>query len=46
FYHICKCLGNDVEKEVSSARLLLVQTTAQVLKNGLNLLGISAPLEM
>ncbi len=46
FYHSCKCLGKDVEKEASLARLLLVESTAQVLENGLFLLGISVPSEM
>lgn len=46
FYHSCKCVGTDVDKELTSARLLLVSSAAQVLENGLNLLGISAPPEM
>jgi arginyl-tRNA synthetase len=41
FYHDCRILGEP--DEVRTARAALAQTTAQVLKNGLAILGISAP---
>ena len=45
FYHACHCLKEE-NKELAKARLLLIDNTRQVLKNGLNLLGIHAPEEM
>ncbi len=45
FYHACHCL-NEENKEISKARLLLIDCTRQVMKNGLHLLGIEAPSEM
>ena len=44
FYAKCQVISDD--KELSKARLLLVDSTRQVLANGLNLLGIKAPKEM
>ncbi|MBW2986765.1 arginine--tRNA ligase [Candidatus Woesearchaeota archaeon] len=45
FYHACHCL-NEENKELAKARLLLIDCSRQVIKNGLNLLGIYAPEEM
>jgi arginyl-tRNA synthetase len=44
FYHTCQCISDN--KELSNARMLLVDCTRQVLANSLYLLGISAPQEM
>lgn len=44
FYHNCPVL--PAEKELRDARLLLVSCVKQVLKTGLNLLGIDAPERM
>lgn len=44
FYHDCRILGQ--EKPLVQARSLLAQAVAQVLANGLGILGISAPEEM
>jgi len=44
FYHNCPVL--PAEKELRDARLLLVSCVKQVLKTGLNLLGIEAPERM
>jgi arginyl-tRNA synthetase len=44
FYSHKKVLSNDMDQ--MKARLLLVSSTKQVLKNGLNLLGIKAPQQM
>lgn len=44
FYHNCQCISED--KALTNARLSLVQATRQTLKNGLNLLGIEAPIKM
>ncbi len=44
FYNKNRVLGEDVE--LTSARLYLLKCTAQVLKNGLLLLGVSAPERM
>jgi len=41
FYHDCRIIG--VEKELMDARTELARATAQVLANGLKILGISAP---
>lgn len=46
FYHCCQCLGKGIDKALSDVRLALILCTKQVLENGLNLLGISAPKEM
>ncbi len=44
FYHKCPVLSE--EKNITKARLLLVDSVRQVLENGLNLLGIEAPEKM
>ena len=44
FYHKHKVISDD--QNLSKARLLLVDCVRQVLENGLNLLGITAPKEM
>lgn len=44
FYHDCRILGE--EKELVQARAALAKATAQVLANGLGILGISAPKQM
>ncbi|WP_077367206.1 arginine--tRNA ligase [Anaerosalibacter sp. Marseille-P3206] len=44
FYHNCPILSED--EEIKKARLLLVYATKEVLKTGLNLLGIEAPDKM
>lgn len=44
FYHDCRIMGT--EEELAQARVQLAKTTAQVLKNGLTILGISAPERM
>lgn len=44
FYHQCRVVTE--EEELTQARLALVWATAQVLKNGLNLIGVSAPTKM
>ena len=44
FYHNCRIMG--MEKELAQARITLAKTTAQVLKNGLTILGITAPEKM
>jgi len=44
FYHQCRVVTET--KELTQARLALVWTTAQVIKNGLNLIGVSAPTKM
>ncbi|WP_038250993.1 arginine--tRNA ligase [Ghiorsea bivora] len=44
FYHHNRVLG--VEEELMQARLLLLQATAQVIKNALGLLGVDAPESM
>jgi len=41
FYHACRVVTDDVER--SRHRLRLCAATAQVLRNGLALLGVSAP---
>lgn len=41
FYHDCRILGE--KKQIASARTALLTLTANVLYNGLQLLGISAP---
>ena len=45
FYHACHCLKEE-NKDLAKARLLLIDSARQVIKNGLNLLGIDAPEEM
>ena len=45
FYHACHCLKEE-NKDLAKARLLLIDSARQVIKNGLNLLGIHAPEEM
>ena len=44
WYNHCKVL--DAEPDLRSARLLLAQASGQVLRNGLGLLGVSAPRSM
>lgn len=44
FYNRHRVIGED--QELSAARLLLLKCTAQTLKNGLLLLGVSAPEKM
>lgn len=44
FYHDCRILGE--EEELVQARSALAKATAQVLANGLGILGISAPEQM
>lgn len=44
FYHDCRILGE--KKELVQARSALAKATAQVLANGLSILGISAPEKM
>ncbi|PAU94842.1 arginine--tRNA ligase [Aliifodinibius salipaludis] len=44
FYHDCRILGE--EEELVQARSALAKATAQVLANGLEILGISAPEKM
>jgi len=44
FYHNNRVIG--VEEELMQARLLLLKATAQVIKNALALLGVSAPEKM
>jgi len=44
FYNKNRVIGDD--PELSAARLLLLKCTAQTLKNGLILLGVSAPERM
>jgi arginyl-tRNA synthetase len=44
FYHACRIVGDD--PEVSAARLELARATRIVLKNTLQLLGVSAPSSM
>jgi arginyl-tRNA synthetase len=45
FYHACPVL-QEADKDKQKARLLLIDCARTVLKNGLGLLGISAPEEM
>lgn len=44
FYHDCRILGED--EKLAYARTELAKATAQVLRNGLGILGISAPEQM
>ena len=44
FYHSCRIIGE--RREVALARMALAQTTAITLRNGLEILGISAPERM
>ncbi len=44
FYHDCRILGED--ENLAQARMELAKATAQVLRNGLWILGISAPEQM
>jgi arginyl-tRNA synthetase len=44
FYHECRIL--DVEEKLMNARLALAKVTKDVMKNGLTILGISAPNRM
>ncbi len=45
FYHSCPCM-QETDKDKQKARLLLIDCTRTVIKNGLGLLGITAPDEM
>jgi len=44
FYHDCRIIG--IESGIAQARIELCKATSQVLRNGLTILGISAPEEM
>lgn len=44
FYNACRVISSD--EQLTDARLILVQSTGIVLKNSLNLLGITAPEHM
>lgn len=44
FYHDCRIMG--MEDDLAQARIALAKTTAQVLNNGLTILGITAPERM
>jgi len=44
FYHDCRIIG--VDADLAQARIALAKSTAQVLKNGLTILGITAPEKM
>lgn len=44
FYHDCRIMG--VDDDLAQARIALASTTALVLKNGLTILGITAPERM
>lgn len=44
FYHSCRIVGE--ERQLASARMALAQGTRIVLKNGLEVLGLSAPTKM
>ena len=44
FYNVCRVLCDD--KDLRDARLSLVTATAQVIKNGLALVGLSAPTKL
>ncbi len=44
FYHQCRVVSED--KDISIARLTLIDATRQVLKNVLGLIGVSAPEKM
>jgi arginyl-tRNA synthetase len=41
FYHACRVVTDDVEQ--SQARLLLSEATRRVIRNGLGLMGVTAP---
>lgn len=44
FYHDCRIMG--MEEDLAQARIALAKATAQVLNNGLRILGIKAPERM
>ncbi len=44
FYHDCRIMGE--EPRLSATRMALLETVSQVLRNGLTILGISAPERM
>lgn len=44
FYHECRILGSD--PKIESARLLLADVTRRAMRNGLFVLGVSAPEQM
>jgi arginyl-tRNA synthetase len=48
FYDVCRVLprGDEVADDTTRARLLLTKATRQVLANGLDLLGVTAPERM
>jgi arginyl-tRNA synthetase len=48
FYDVCRVLprGDEVADATTRARLLLTRATRQVLANGLDLLGVTAPERM
>ncbi|SHJ59441.1 arginyl-tRNA synthetase [Anaerobranca californiensis DSM 14826] len=45
YYHYCP-INKEENPNIRQGRLMLAKATAQVIKNGLNLLGIEAPEEM
>ncbi len=45
FYHDCYVMGDDISRQLTSARLWLVEA-ARVFAIGLDLLGVSAPESM
>ena len=44
FYNACRCMVED--QDLQAARMKLADTVSQVLANGLNLLGVTAPEKM
>ena len=46
FYHKCQCLADCIDPKLRDARLMLVSSSAMVIKNGLSLLGIEVPEQM
>ncbi|MBT68665.1 MAG: arginine--tRNA ligase [Acidimicrobiaceae bacterium] len=46
FYHDCRILGDDVEPSLTQARFLLMRGVLVGLEVGMELLGVSAPVEM
>jgi arginyl-tRNA synthetase len=45
FYHKCPC-AQEENKDIQLARLTLIESSRQLIENGLRLLGIEAPSEM
>jgi arginyl-tRNA synthetase len=46
WYAACRVVGDDVSQSLSHSRIVLNEATSIVLRNGLNLLGVSAPERM